>query len=68
MIDAARLAMDEITGIECSLIDLQYAVEEMQFFNARMRVSGIIGSRIQPDQHAHTVVPRVPGEYLDVDT
>src|SRR5258708_2024453 len=68
MIDGVRLAVDEIAGIECSVIDLEYAVEEMQFFNARMRVSGIIGSRIQPDQHAHAVVLRVPREYFDVDT
>ena len=40
----------------------------MQFFDARMCVSGIIGSRIKPDQHAHAVVFRVPREYFDVDT
>src|SRR4029453_4259080 len=40
----------------------------MQFFDARMAVSGIIGSRIKPDQHAHAVVFRVPREYFDVDT
>ena len=68
MIDAARLAVDEIAGIECSVIDLQYAVEKMQFFYECMRVCGIIGSRIKPDQHAHAVVFRVPREYFDVDT
>jgi len=68
MIDAARLAVDEIAGIERSVIDLQYAVEEMEFFDARMPVPGIIGSRIKPDQHAHAVVIPVSGEYLDVDT
>ena len=68
MIDTVRLVMEEIAGIECSVIDLQYAVEKMQFFDARMPVSGIIGSRIKPDQHAHAVVFRVPREYFDVDT
>ena len=68
MIDAARFGVDEIAGIQCSVIDLQYAVEKMQFFDARMRVSGIIGSRIKPDQHAHAVVFRVRREYFDVDT
>ena len=29
MVDAARLAVDEITGIERSVIDLQYAVQKM---------------------------------------
>ena len=55
MIDAARLAVDEIAGIQCSVINLQYAVEKMQFFGARMPMCGIIGSRIKPDQHAHAV-------------
>src|SRR5687767_14503385 len=68
MIDAARFGVDEIAGIQRSVIDLQYAVEKMQFFDARMLVSRIIGSRIEPDQHAHAVVSRVPREYFDVDT
>src|SRR5581483_6995517 len=68
MIDAARLAVDEIAGMQCSVIDLQYAVEEMQFFNARMCVAGIIGSRIQPDQQAYAVVVPISREYFDVDT
>ena len=67
MIQAARLVVDVIAGIECSFIDLQYAVKKMQFFDARMPVSWIIGSRIKPDQHAHTIVFRVPREYLYVD-
>jgi hypothetical protein len=62
MIDAACLAVDEITGIQCSIINLQYAVKKMQFFDARMRVSWIIGSGIKPDQHAHAIVFRVPSE------
>jgi CheY-like chemotaxis protein len=33
-----------------------------------MRVCGIIGSRIKPDQHAHAVVFRIHREYFDVDT
>ncbi len=68
MIDAARLAVDEIARVQCSLIDLQYAVKKMQFLDARMPVSWIICSRIKPDQHAHAIVFRVPREYLDVDT
>lgn len=68
MIDTARLAVDEIAGIQGSLINLQYAVKKMQFFDARMPVSWIIGSGIKPDQHAHTIVFRVPREYLNVDT
>ena len=39
----------------------------MQFFDARMLVSGIIGSWIKPDQHAHAVVFPVSREYFDVD-
>lgn len=68
MIDAAGLAVDEIAGIERSIIDLQDSVQEMQFFNAGMRVSGIIGSRIQPDQHAHAAILGIPCEYLYVNT
>ena len=68
MINAARLAMNEIAGIQCSFIDLQYAVKKMQLFDARVPVCWIIGSGIKPDQHAHTIVFRVPREYLDVDT
>src|SRR5712672_2117011 len=68
MIDAAHLAVDEIAGKQCSIINLQYAVKKMEFFGARMPVSWIIGSGIKPDQHAHAIVFRVPGEYLDVDT
>jgi len=68
MIDAARLAVDEIAGIQCSIINLQCAVKKMQFFDARMPVSWIIVSGIKPDQHAHAIVFRVPSEYLDVDT
>src|SRR3954452_6595730 len=68
MILGARLAVDEIAGVERSFIHLQYSVKQMQFFDAGMRVSGIIGSGIKPDQHAHTVVVRVLREYLDVNT
>ncbi len=68
MIDTARLAVDEITGIQRSVINLQYAVEKMQFFGARMPVRGIIGSWIEANQHAHAVDFRVPREYFDVDT
>src|ERR1700745_1060453 len=68
MVDAARLSVDEIAGIQRPVINLQYAVEEMQFFDARMLVSGVIGSRIKPDQHAHAVDFSVPGKYFDVDT
>ena len=60
--------MEEIAGIECSVIDLQHAVEEMQFFDVCMLVSGIIGSRIEPDQHANRVIFCFPREYFDVDT
>ena len=56
MIQAARLAVDEIAEIQCSFIDLQYAVKKMQFFDACMPVSWIIGSGIKPDQHAHLPV------------
>src|SRR5437868_13603560 len=49
MIDAACLAVDEIAGIQRSFIDLQYSVKKMQFFDAGMRVSWIIGAWIQPD-------------------
>ena len=62
MIHAVRLAVDEIAGIQCSFIDLQYAVKKMQFFDARMRVSWVIGSGIKPDQHPHTIVFHVPRE------
>ena len=68
MIHGARLAMDEIAGVQRSVIDLQYAVKEMQFFNARMPMCWVIGSGIKPDQHAYTIVLRVPRKYLDVDT
>src|SRR5204863_6394868 len=68
MIDAAHLAVDEIAGIQCSIINLQYAVKKMQFFDACMPVSWIIGFWIKPDQHAHAIVIRVPREYFDVDT
>ena len=68
MIHGARLAVDEIAGIQRSVVNLQYAVEKMQFFGARMPVRGIIGSRIKPNQHAHAVDFRVPREYFDVDT
>ena len=40
----------------------------MQLFDVRVPVPGIIGSRIKPDQQAHSVVLRVPREYFDVDT
>ena len=49
MIDAPRFAVDEVAGIQCSIIDLQYAVKKMQFFDARMRVPWIVGSWIEPD-------------------
>src|SRR3954470_4820242 len=68
MILGAGLAVDEIAGVERSFIHLQYSVKQMQFFDAGMRVSGIIGSGIKPDQHAHTVAVRVLRQYLDVDT
>ena len=68
MIDAARLAVDEIAGIQCSIINLQYTVKKMQFFDARVPVSWIIGSGIKPNQHAYAIVFRVASEYLDVDT
>jgi len=68
VIDAARLTVDEIAGIQRSVINFQDAVEKMQFFSARMPVRGIIGSRIKPDQHAHAVNFRVPRKYFDVDT
>ena len=53
MIDAACFAVDEIAGIKCSIINLEYAVKKMQFFDAGMSVSWIIGSGIKPDEHAH---------------
>jgi len=68
MIGAARLAVDEIAGIQCSIINLQYAVKKMQFFDAGMSVSWIIGSGIKPDQHAHAFDLGVAREYFDVDT
>jgi hypothetical protein len=36
MIDAARLAVDEIARIQCSIINVQYAVKKMQLFDARI--------------------------------
>src|SRR5579859_8007881 len=39
----------------------------MEFLDARVRVPGIIGSRIKPNQHAHAIVFRVHREYFDVD-
>ena len=68
MIDAARLGVDEITGRERSVIDNQDAVEKMQFFGARVRVSGIIGSGIKPNQQAHALVCRVVRQYLDLNS
>jgi hypothetical protein len=35
MIDAGRLAVDEIAGIKRSVVHFQYAMKKMQFFGAR---------------------------------
>ena len=68
MIDTSRLAVDKIPWIQRSVIHLQYAMEKMQFFGARMTVCRIIGSRIKSNQHAYAIDFRVPREYFDVDT
>src|SRR5580700_8596862 len=68
MIDASRLAVDEIAGIQRSVIHLQYAVEKMQFFGAGMPMRGIVSSRIKSDQHAYAFDFHIPREYFDVDT
>src|SRR5262245_47959407 len=68
LINSTCLGMEEIAGIKCFVIDLQCAVKQMEFFNARMRVPRIIRSGIKPDQHAHAIVFDIPRQDLDVDT
>src|SRR5581483_10461624 len=68
MVNAARFIVDEIAGIQSPVVNLQYPVEKVQLLDARMRMSGVIRPRIQPNQHAHAVIVGVPREDLDVDT
>src|SRR5262245_9948652 len=68
MINSASFGVDEIARIKCSVMYLQCAVKQIEFFNARMRVPRIIRSGIKPDQHAHAIVFDVPRQDLDVDT
>src|SRR5204862_6247869 len=72
---AARLAPDALVAgswrtivvvarHELLLVDPQFAVEEMQLFNARMRMRRVAGARREAYQHADPVPFRIGREQL----
>jgi len=49
MIGAARLSVDEISGVQCPIVDFQFAVQQVQFFDSPVNVARIVRSGVKQD-------------------
>src|SRR5438105_12728337 len=67
LVALSRRTVIVIAGHELLLVDPQLAVEEMQLFNARMRMRRVAGARREAYQHADPVSFHVGREQLAFD-
>src|SRR6266853_3048016 len=62
IINGVGLGPVVIAGIKLLVVDHQLAVKQMQLFHSGVAVTRIVGSRLQPYQHANAVFLRIGRE------